>query len=76
MTQAGPPLLIRSKDLPGYVGMAERTIRKMRSQGLFPEPMRVGGAVVWSYAELEAWVRAGCPPCNRDEWPQSPSPDN
>jgi hypothetical protein len=63
MTQAGPPLLIRSKDLPGYVG-------------IFPEPMRVGGAVVWSYAELEAWVRAGCPPCNRDEWPQSPSPDN
>jgi predicted DNA-binding transcriptional regulator AlpA len=67
MTQPGHPLLLRLKDLPSYVGLAERTIRKMRSQGLFPEPLWVGSTPVWSYAGLEAWVRAGCPPCNSDD---------
>ncbi|WP_145243818.1 helix-turn-helix transcriptional regulator [Urbifossiella limnaea] len=34
--------------------------------GLNPAPVRLGGAVLWSRAELAEWCRRGCPP--RTEW--------
>ncbi|QEL18838.1 helix-turn-helix transcriptional regulator [Limnoglobus roseus] len=42
-------------------GVSERTIRTWDAAGYIPEPVRVGGKVLWSVAEVRAWLAAGSP---------------
>jgi predicted DNA-binding transcriptional regulator AlpA len=58
--------LLRRKAAAGYCGAGVSTWDRWTAAGLTPAPVRVGGAVLWSRAELAEWCRHGCPP--RTEW--------
>ena len=47
-------------------GFSLPTWDRMSAAGLNPAGFKVGGARVYRVEELEAWVRAECPP--RDVW--------
>lgn len=41
-----------------------RTIYRWESAGLIPEPKRIGdGTTRWDRADIETWIKAGCPAC-------------
>jgi prophage regulatory protein len=57
-----PALLVREKALPALLGMSRANVRRLLAAGRFPTPIRLGKhCVAWRYAELLAWVEAGCP---------------
>jgi Predicted transcriptional regulator len=45
----------------------EVTIRKWQSSGKIPAPVRIGRAVKWRLAEIDAWIAAKCPTLARWE---------
>ena len=49
-----------------FLGVSVRQVWNLRSQGLLPEPVRLGRSSRWRRVELMAWVDAGCP--TRAEW--------
>ena len=56
------PLLVREKHLPALLGMSRGNLRRLLAAGRFPAPIRLGAhCVAWRYADLMAWVEAGCP---------------
>ncbi|MBI3832501.1 MAG: AlpA family phage regulatory protein [Planctomycetes bacterium] len=66
-----PSLLLNAKAAAALIDVSESTFWKFHAQGRTPLPLRLGGSVVrWRREELEAWVRAGCPP--RHQWKYSP----
>ena len=60
------PLVTDASGVGLMVEMSARSIRRMNSAGRLPRPVKIGGAVKWRVAEIEAWVRAGCP--DRKAW--------
>jgi predicted DNA-binding transcriptional regulator AlpA len=54
-------LLIGIAALSAMCGWSIRTTRRKLSAGLIPRSLHVGGSVRWRLAEVEEWVRAGCP---------------
>lgn len=66
-------LLLDARAAAQLLAVSESTLWKLHSSGRIPNPMRLGGRVVrWRREELEAWVRAGCPP--RERWEHSLRP--
>jgi predicted DNA-binding transcriptional regulator AlpA len=61
-----PPGLLRRADAAGYCGAGVSTWDRWTAAGLTPAPVKIGGAVLWSRAELAEWCRAGCP--DRPTW--------
>ena len=61
-----PPGLLRRADAARYCGAGTSTWDRWTAAGLTPEPVKVGGAVLWSRAELSEWCRHRCPA--RAEW--------
>jgi predicted DNA-binding transcriptional regulator AlpA len=60
------PLVADAARLALLLGFGLRTIRSHDAAGKLPKPLRIGGRVVWSVAEIREWIAAGAP--NRDEW--------
>ena len=60
------PLIVDAKRLAGLLGQSLRTIRTWDAAGKLPQPLRIGGRVVWRLAEIRAWLEAGAP--NRTTW--------
>ena len=58
--------LMGVNDVADFLGVSARQVWNLRSQGLLPEPVRLGRSSRWRRAELVAWVDAGCP--SRTEW--------
>ena len=58
--------LMGVNDVAEFLGVSTRQVWNLRSQGLLPDPVRLGRSSRWRRAELAAWVGAGCPA--RDEW--------
>lgn len=56
------PGLIRAAKAARWADVSLRTWRTWDSGGLVPRPLRVGGAVLWSVADLVLWRELGCPP--------------
>lgn len=54
-------LLVTARDVAAMLGVSTATVWRLRSAGKLPPPLKVGGAVRWRKADIEAWVRAGCP---------------
>ena len=62
-------LLIDFKEAASLLKVSPRTIWRMRSSKVIPDPIRVGRAVRWRYDELKVWVEAGCPPQKKWQYP-------
>jgi predicted DNA-binding transcriptional regulator AlpA len=60
------PGLLRRAAAARYCGAGVSTWDRWAAAGLTPAPVRIGGAVLWSRAELAAWCAHGCP--RRDAW--------
>lgn len=59
-------LCVDSRGAGALFGLSDRQWRHLSATDEVPAPRRLGGAVRWSLAELQAWLEAGCP--NRETW--------
>jgi len=64
--------LVDGRVLADCLGVSIRHVRRMDAAGLLPGPVRLGGAVRWVAADIEGWLRAGCP--DRQSWERSRAP--
>lgn len=55
------PQLINAKTLGRLLALSKRQIFRLNSCGKIPAPIRIGGSVRWSAAEISAWLAAGAP---------------
>ena len=55
-------LLLNARQAAAVCGKCLRTWRNWDAGGHIPRAMQIGRAKYWRPDELEAWVRAGCPP--------------
>ncbi len=58
--------LVDAVTLAEKLNVHEVTIRKWQSSGKVPRPVRIGRLVKWRLREIEAWIKADCPP--RVKW--------
>jgi hypothetical protein len=65
-------LLTSAEGVGLMIDKSGRSVRRLDSAALMPRGVRVGGAVKWRIAEIEAWVAAGCPSRARWEAMQKP----
>jgi len=57
------------KNIGGLAVLLARSVPSLHrddAAGRLPAALRIGGSKRWRYAEIAAWVEAGCPP--RAEW--------
>ena len=60
------PLLADAKHLAALLSIGLRTLRTHDRAGKLPQPLRIGGRVVWRLEEIRAWLNAGAP--DRKTW--------
>lgn len=61
-----PRLVVEGKLLAPMLTIGIRTLRFWDATGKLPNPLRIGGRVVWLLDEIKAWLAAGAP--LRAEW--------
>ena len=62
-----PPRLLRTKEAARFLGISIRTLEKHRTYGTGPVYRKVGGRVLYSIRDLEAWTETGARKCTRDK---------
>ena len=55
------PLAVRPKEAAKLIGVSLRTFYSMKSCGLLPPAIKVGGCVFYKLEDIQEWVRLGCP---------------
>ena len=58
--------LLSAKELAKMLSLSKRQIFRLDSCGKIPAPIRIGGSVRWSAAEISAWLATGAP--DRKTW--------
>lgn len=59
--------LIGVPEVAEMLGIAERTVRRLKDTGRTPKPITLGRRLLrWRREEIERWIDAGCP--TRGEW--------
>lgn len=53
--------LLSAEAVGKMLSLSRRQIFRLNSSGKIPAPIRIGGAVRWSAAEISAWLAAGAP---------------
>ncbi len=54
-----PPRYLRTKEAAEFLSLSSRTLEKHRTYGTGPAYRKLGGRVVYSVNELEAWAERG-----------------
>lgn len=54
-----PPRFLRTKEAAEFLSLSARTLEKHRTYGTGPSYRKLGGRVVYSIDELEAWAERG-----------------
>ena len=54
-----PPRLLRTKEAARFLGISLRTLEKHRTYGTGPTYRKLGGRVVYSVDDLQAWADRG-----------------
>lgn len=62
------PLMIDAKKAARLCGIGRTLWLDLKNAGHVPEPIRLGGRVLWNTEEIRAWLKAGCP--FQDRWHQ------
>ena len=55
------PILVDSVGAAALLSVSPRHLHKLAALGLVPAPCKLGKAVRWPVAVLEAWAKLGCP---------------
>lgn len=64
------PALITAAQLAQLLQVSKRTLWRLCSGKLVPEPLRIGGAVRWPLESVKKWILDGCPaPTRRENGP-------
>ncbi len=50
------PICLRFSQVIEMTGLSRSTINRHRVSGAFPEPLRVGGVLLWRQADLIEWL--------------------
>lgn len=53
--------LLKLEELAAILKVKPRTLRRHHDSGLVPRAVRVGSALRWSRAAIEAWIAQGGP---------------
>lgn len=53
--------LMNVRQVAGTIKLSQRTIWKLLAAGKMPRPVRIMRAVRWRAAEIDEWIRRGCP---------------
>ena len=54
-----PPRFLRTKEAAAFLGLSARTLEKHRTYGTGPSYRKLGGRVVYSVDDLQAWAERG-----------------
>lgn len=54
-----PPRFLRAPDAARFLGISIRTLEKHRTYGTGPTYRKIGGRVVYSVDDLQAWTENG-----------------
>ena len=54
-----PPRYLRTQEAARFLGLSERTLEKHRTYGTGPIYRKLGGRVVYSVDDLQAWAERG-----------------
>ena len=54
-----PPRFLRTKEAAYFLGLSRRTLEKHRTYGTGPTYRKLGGRVVYSVDDLQAWADRG-----------------
>ena len=65
-------LAIPASKVAELLNVSERHVWALNSSDRLPQPIRLGRRVLWSRAEIAAWLEAGAP--TRDRWEQIKQP--
>jgi prophage regulatory protein len=57
--------LIDAAEFARLLGCSVKHVRRMADLGRCPPPVRLGGLVRWTRAEIDAWIADGCPSIRR-----------
>jgi predicted DNA-binding transcriptional regulator AlpA len=60
------PLVLDAVSLGEWLGLSDRTVRRLDAAGKIPRAVWIGGSKKWRVDEIRAWVAAGCP--DRARW--------
>jgi predicted DNA-binding transcriptional regulator AlpA len=55
------PLLVPAPEAARLCGISEATWFRLKSAGKTPEPVKLGGRVLYRIEDLKLWVALGCP---------------
>jgi len=61
-----PRMALSAEEVAGVLGISRAHVFRLSSSGRLPRSFRLGRAVRWDRATLEAWLAAGAP--TRDRW--------
>jgi len=53
--------LLSAKELAAILAVSVRTIWRLRSSGVLPKPVTIGGSIRWEQKRIENWIACGCP---------------
>mgnify|MGYP001072070006 FL=1 len=62
-----PPRMLRTQEAARFLGISIRTLEKHRTYGTGPIYRKVGGRVLYTVADLEAWTAIGTRKSTRDK---------
>lgn len=46
------------KDVAAWLGVNKMTVYRWRREGMFPDPMKFGRSLRWSYDDLKEWFKS------------------
>jgi predicted DNA-binding transcriptional regulator AlpA len=62
-----PPRMLRTQEAARFLGISIRTLEKHRTYGTGPTYRKVGGRVLYTVADLDAWTAIGMRKSTRDK---------
>jgi predicted DNA-binding transcriptional regulator AlpA len=62
-----PPRYLRAPDAARFLGISIRTLEKHRTYGTGPTYRKIGGRIVYSVDDLQAWTEIGVRTSTREE---------
>lgn len=64
-----PPRFLRTPDAARFLGISIRTLEKHRTYGTGPIYRKIGGRVIYSVEDLQAWTALGARRSTTEERP-------
>ena len=62
-----PPRMLRTQEAARFLGISLRTLEKHRTYGTGPTYRKIGGRVLYTVRDLEAWSAVGTRKSTRDK---------